>query len=211
MKSILEEMNWRYATKKFDPSKKISAEQLDVLLEVVRLAPTSYGLQPFKVIVIQSPEIREQLLPFSFGQRQVVEASHVLVFCAETQLDSTTIDQYIERIATTRNQDETELQGYKSFMNRTLLDQEEDSIVNWHAKQVYLAVGMFLQSCSKLKIDATPMEGFNADGYSDVLQLNALHLHPVIVCPIGYRSADDSVQHLKKVRKEGSEMIIQLD
>ena len=211
MKSIVEELNWRYATKLFDSTKKLTSEQLNGLLEVVRLSPTSYGLQPFKVLVVNSPALRKQLLKHSFGQQQIVDASHLLIFCAETILNSEIIDQYIERIATTRSIEVSKLTGYKDFMCRTLLGQSVDAIIHWNAKQIYLALGMLLQSCSKLKIDATPMEGFDAQGYIETLQLEKLNLHPVIACPIGFRSSEDAVQYLKKVRKENAEMIIQID
>ena len=211
MKSIVEELNWRYATKLFDSTKKLTSEQLNGLLEVVRLAPTSYGLQPFKVLIVNSPTLRKQLLKHSFGQQQIVDASHLLIFCAETILNSEIIDQYIERIATTRSIEVSKLTGYKDFMSRTLLGQSVDAIIHWNAKQIYLALGMLLQSCSKLKIDATPMEGFDAQGYIETLHLEKLNLHPVIACPIGFRSSEDSVQYLKKVRKEHADMIIQIN
>jgi nitroreductase len=207
METILGDLHWRYAVKKFDSTKRLTEEQLNTLLEVIRLAPTAYGLQPIEAIIVQSAELREQLLPHSFGQRQVIDASHLIVLCAQKSFDSSDIDNHIRRTENIRQFEKNTLNNYSDFLKRTILDQDAKSIVEWNSKQAYLVIGMLLHACAQLKIDATPMEGFNPEGYARIIGLDENKLQPVLLLPVGYRHEEDTTQHLKKVRKEPSEII----
>lgn len=198
-------LHWRYATKKYDPSKKISDQDLNTLLESVRLSPSSYGLQPFKVILVESPEIREQLKAHSWNQTQTTEASHFLVFAANKQLPDTDIDSHIERTAKTRERAISELKGYGDFVKSKVQLLNSDEIANWNAKQAYIAMGFLLFQAALLEIDATPMEGLDPTAYDAILDLTDHHTDFSVA--LGYRSEEDSLQHAAKVRKTAQELI----
>lgn len=198
-------LHWRYATKKFDPSRKISEQDLSILLESVRLSPSSYGLQPFKVILVESPEIREQLKAHSWNQTQTTEASHFLVFAANKQLADTDIDSHIERTAKTRERAISELKGYGDFVKSKVQLLNSDEIANWNAKQAYIAMGFLLFQAALLEIDATPMEGLDPAAYDAILGLT--DHHTAFAVAVGYRSEEDSLQHAGKVRKTAKELI----
>lgn len=199
--SIIEDLNWRYATKKFDPSAKLSTEQLHILMESMRLSASSYGLQAFQVLVVESSDIREQLMEASYGQRPVIDASHLFVFCANTKVDSSEVNAYMQRISDVR---ETPLEVLSPFANGILSSLEHKSqneIETWTSKQAYIALGHLLQSCATLRIDALPMEGFNPKEYNKILNLDSQDLTAVLACPVGFRANEDQAQFKKKVRK----------
>jgi nitroreductase len=206
MTTILENRNWRYATKKFDSTKKISKEELELLLEATRLSASSYGLQPYHVFVITDAAIREQLKPVSWGQSQVTDASHLIVFAHQTDFGEELVDDYINNIAETRNIPGESLKGYSDFAKSKLIDLPQKTKEEWTAKQVYIALGNLMQAAAELKIDTCPMEGFNADAYDNILGLRGKNLTASVVLPLGYRSADDTTQHLPKVRKSKQEL-----
>jgi nitroreductase/dihydropteridine reductase len=199
---ILEALNWRYATKKFDSSKKISPKDLETIKEVLRLTPSSYGLQPWKFLLIENQAIRQQLREKSWGQSQVTDASHLIVFCSYLDLKEEHIDEHISNTSVTRNQDIENLAGYGNFVKKTLSNLSPTDISTWSSKQLYIALGQLMLACAEMKIDATPMEGFEPAGYDEILGLKAKNLHATLVCPIGYRHLEDGAQFLKKVRKE---------
>lgn len=205
MKAI-EDLNWRYATKKFDPTKKISDTELQTLLEVLRLSPSSYGLQPLKFLIVENKELREKLKEKSWGQPQVTDASHFIILCSYIDIHDEHIDKHIENTALTREGDPANFVGYSNFMKASInkLSPEEKKV--WNSKQAYIALGHLLHSCAQMRIDSVPMEGFEADGYDEILNLKAQNLHAVLACPIGYRSDEDTNQHLKKVRKEHNDL-----
>lgn len=207
MERILDDLNWRYAVKKFDATKRLTDEQLSALLEVIRLAPSAYGLQPVEALVIESVELRAQLLEHSYGQAQVVDASHLIVLCAKKSIEPSDIDEHILRTETIRQLEQNALNGYSEFLKRTILSQPIEEQREWNAKQAYLVVGMLLQTCAQLRIDATPMEGFNVNGYSKVLKLDEIGLQPALVLPVGFRHNEDKLKDLKKVRKDHAEVI----
>ena len=198
---ILEALNWRYATKKFDSSKKISPKDLETIKEVLRLTPSSYGLQPWKFLLIENQALRQQLREKSWGQSQVTDASHLIVFCSYLDLKEEHIDEHIANTSITRNQDIENLAGYGNFVKKTLSNLSPTDISTWSSKQLYIALGQLMLACAEMKIDATPMEGFEPVGYDEILGLKAKNLHATLVCPIGYRHPEDGAQFLKKVRK----------
>lgn len=201
MHKIIEDLNWRYATKKFDATKKISDNELDIIKESLRLTPSSYGLQPLKFLIVNEKAIRQELVAASYGQMQVAEASHLIVICAVTSIQDNDVDAYVENVIETRNADIERVNRYGSFMKKTFAEFTEDEKLIWASKQAYIVLGQLLHTCANLRIDATPMEGFISERYTEILQLSDKNLTPVLVCPIGYRHEDDSIQHENKVRK----------
>jgi len=199
MNTLIQQLNWRYATKQYDSTKKVSPEDLHILKESIRLAPSSYGLQPYKVFIIETAELRQQLREKSWNQPQITDASHVFVFVAKNTTGPTEIDEYIQLIAETRGVSVEDLKGYSDYMKGTTAHLTAEQQLNWNAKQAYIGLGMLLTSAASLNIDATPMEGFDAMEYQKALGLN--DYTPVVVAAIGYRSAEDQTQHYAKVRK----------
>jgi nitroreductase len=200
-KEIIENLNWRYATKKFDATKKICQEDLDTLKESLRLTPSSYGLQPWKFLIIENKELRSKLREHSWGQAQVTDASHLFVLCTYTDVTDQFIDEHIANTAVIRNVDPATLQGYGNFVKTKMKELSADQKKNWNSKQAYIALGQLMTVCAELRIDATPMEGFEPDKYNEILGLNERGLHATLVCPVGYRSEEDAAQHTIKVRK----------
>jgi nitroreductase len=210
MIKFLENQNWRYATKKFDATKKISSEDLNILKEAIRLSSSSYGLQPYKVIIVENPELRAKIQPAAWGQSQIVEASHLIVFANETQLEEEDIDNYITNISATRGIPVDSLAGYSDFMKSKILTLPQDSKNIWTAKQTYLALGNLLNAAAELKIDVTPMEGFVPEQVNEILGLEKLGLNTSLIATLGYRHEEDATQHYKKVRKSHEELFITL-
>ena len=206
MHKIIEDLNWRYATKKFDATKKISDNELDIIKESLRLTPSSYGLQPLKFLIVNDKTIRQELVAASYGQMQVADASHLIVICAVTSIQDNDVDAYVENVIETRNADIERVNRYGSFMKKTFAEFTEDEKLIWSSKQAYIVLGQLLHTCANLRIDATPMEGFITERYSEILNLSDKNLTPVLVCPIGYRHEDDSIQHENKVRKSIDEL-----
>jgi len=208
MTQFIKDANWRYATKKFDATKKITPEDLASLKEAIRLSASSYGLQPYKILIIENPEVRAQLQPVSWGQSQIVDASHLLVFANIINFGKTEIDATINNMATTRNIPLEALQGYGDFMKSKLIDLPEEVKNNWTSKQTYLALGNLLNAAAELKIDVTPMEGFEPEKYNEILGLEKLGLNASLVATIGYRHEEDATQHYAKVRKSNEELFV---
>ena len=206
MSTFIENQNWRYATKKFNSEKKISNSDLEILKEAIQLSSSSYGLQPYKVLIIENEEIRKQLQPASWGQSQITEASHLFVFASVTNVDAEYITRYAENMAKTRNIPFDSVKGYADFMigNITTLTPEKQLI--WAQKQAYLALGNLLNAAAELKIDVTPMEGFLPEQYNEILGLKEKGLHATLVATIGYRHDEDDTQHYAKVRKPITEL-----
>ncbi len=210
MNAFLENQNWRYATKKFDATKKITTEDLDILKEAIRLSSSSYGLQPYKVILVEDPELRAKIQPSAWGQSQIVEASHLIVFANEINFGTTGIDDYIKNASETRAIPAESLQGYADFMKANITALSEDTRNNWTAKQTYLALGNLLNAAAELKIDVTPMEGFVPAEVNEILGLEALGLNATLIATLGYRHEEDATQYYKKVRKSNEDLFITL-
>lgn len=210
MSTFIENQNWRYATKKFDATKKISKQDLSTLKEAIRLSSSSYGLQPYKVIIVENPELRAKIQPAAWGQSQIVDASHLIIFANETQVEEKTIDNYISNISTTRNIPADSLTGYADFMKSKLLNLPEETKQVWTSKQTYLALGNLLNAAAELKIDVTPMEGFVPEQVNEILGLDKLGLNTSLIATLGYRHEEDTTQHYKKVRKSQEELFITL-
>ena len=165
----IKSLQWRYATKKFDDSKQLSSEQIAILKESFNLTPTSYGLQPLKLVVIQHKELQEQLLEHSAHQQQVVTASHLLVICIEKNVNSEFIKQNFELVKDIRETPEKILKPFREFLLKDFKNKTDEEIKIWAVNQAYLALGNLLTVCAHEGIDACPMEGFNAEKYDEVL------------------------------------------
>jgi nitroreductase len=206
--SLIEKLNWRYATKKFDGTKKLSAEQLDNLLSAVQLAPSSYGLQSYKIIVVEDAAIREQLKEAAHGQTQLTDASQVLVFATETSINEKLVTDYIDLIAATRNIDRSHLHAYEQMMLGTVDRLSDDQKVTWSVKQTYIALGFLLAAAAEMGIDACPMEGFQAGKFDEILGLKEKGLASTVIATIGFRSEHDDYMHFAKVRKPKESLFI---
>ncbi|KHD89395.1 MAG: nitroreductase [Bdellovibrio sp. ArHS] len=198
--TIKEALDWRYATKRYDPTKKISAKDWDILKDSLQLAPSSYGIQPWKFLVIENPDLREKLKAVSWNQTQVTEASHYVVFLYKEEVDEAYIQKYIDRIAEVRAVPSASLDGYKNMMIENLAKAPDEKIRVWSQRQAYIAMGFLLETAAMLKIDATPMEGFDPTAYDQILGLEGTGWKSVATVALGYRHPEDSFQNLKKVR-----------
>ena len=210
MSTFLENQNWRYATKKFDATKKINDADLAFLKEAIRLSTSSYGLQPYRVFIVENPELRAKLVAASYGQAQVADASHLLVFANELNFGEAGIDQLATTICKTRELPLEAIQGYVDYMKGNITGLPEEVRNIWTAKQTYLALGNLLNAAAELHIDVTPMEGFIPAQVNEILGLDQLGLNATLLAPIGYRHEEDATQHYKKVRKSNEELFITL-
>ncbi|WP_281232350.1 NAD(P)H-dependent oxidoreductase [Flavobacterium gelatinilyticum] len=210
MSTFLESQNWRYATKRFDATKKISDADLNTLKEAVRLSASSYGLQPYKVVIVENPELREQLKAVAWGQTQITDASHLFIFANDVNLDAGSVDKYIANISETRGVPAEALGGFSDMMKGQIASLAADAKNTWTAKQTYIALGNLLGAAAELKIDATPMEGFNAASFNEILGFDKLGLNAAVIATVGYRHDEDDAQHYKKVRKSQEELFITL-
>jgi nitroreductase/dihydropteridine reductase len=206
--SLIDKLKWRYATKKFDPAKKLSAKQLDDLLSAVQLAPSSFGLQSYKVLVVEDPEIREKLREAAHGQAQLTEASQVLVFASETNIDEAMVRKYVDNIVKTREIGREHVAGYENAMIGTVNHLSEDQKIAWSHKQAYIALGVLLTAAAEMGIDACPMEGFLAGKFDEILGLKEKGLTVSVIAPIGFHADDDDYGRMAKVRRPKEELFI---
>jgi nitroreductase len=198
---LLDALKWRYATKKFDSTRKIPAATWAALEESLVLTPSSFGAQPWKFLVVDNPELRSKLVSVSWGQAQVTDASHLFILCTYTDTTDDSIDAHIRNTAEIRNIDAATLHGYSNFVKAKMTELSAEQKKTWNSKQAYIALGQLMAVCAELRIDATPMEGFEPEKYNELLGLNERGLHATLVCPVGYRSEEDTAQFTIKVRK----------
>ncbi|RAV29831.1 NAD(P)H-dependent oxidoreductase [Sinomicrobium soli] len=201
MNPVLESLQWRYATKQFDASRKISTEDLETLKEAIRLSASSYGMQPYEVFVIEDPEIRKQLREASWGQSQITDASHLIVFASKKDVTAGDTTAYVNNVSKTRNIPAGNLTGLNDMINDKVVNLPVETKAVWSAKQAYIALGNLLSAAAQLRIDACPMEGFDPDGYNRILKLEEKGLNAAVIAAIGYRSENDPFQGLPKVRQ----------
>ena len=205
MNPIIQDLNWRYAVDRFDPKRKVSDNDLRTIIEAVRLAPSSYGLQPLKLLIIENQSLRNELFLVSYNQQQVADCSHLLLLCAYNTISSEFIDEFIALSARTMGRSLESYDKYASFLKRTILQMDPKELSEWNKRQAYIALGHLLHTCAQLKIDSTPMEGFENESYNSILGLSEQNLHAVVACPIGYRSKDDEQQFWPKIRRSVEE------
>ena len=206
--SLLQQLNWRYATKKFDASKKISATDWSVLEQVLVLTASSYGLQPWKFIIVTDSALKTKLRPASWNQAQVEDCSHLVVFTAKQDISEADVDRFVARIAEVRGASVESLAGYKGFMVGDLVSGARHAIIQeWAARQTYIAMGNLLTSAAVLGIDACPFEGIEPAKYDEILGLKDSGYATVAACPLGYRAADDKYASAPKVRFKAKDVI----
>jgi len=206
--TLLTQLNWRYATKKFNSEKKISEKEWHVLTESLRLAASSYGLQPWQFIVVQNQDIRKLLRPLSWNQSQIEECSHLVVFATLKSMTPEYIDKFIQKTADVRDGSVAKLAGYRDLMVNNLVNgPKKDTIQEWAQRQAYIAMGSLLCSAALLTVDTCAIEGLDPDAYDKVLGLENSDYATVAVVALGYRHDDDVYQHAKKVRFDHDDVI----
>ena len=209
---IISKLNWRYATKKFDPERKISSADWQALEQSLVLSPSSFGQQPWKFYVIRNPELRKQLQQNAWDQSQVVDASHLVVLAIKKNINNDDVDRYIERVMEVRQMPHEKLAGLeqaiKGFLQDPPFPLEVDS---WSTRQVYLALGFLMYSAALLEIDACPIEGFQPAKFDEILGLAKQGYGSKVLCALGYRSSEDKLADLAKVRYETEAVVEYID
>lgn len=196
---------WRYATQKYDPTKKVSEEDMQEILEAINSAPTSYGLQPFKLIRVKSDELRKRLRAVSYDQSPVTDASELIVFTVNRNMDIDHINSYMNRIVEVREVEREKLKRFEQNISGVLGTLSSAELIAWNTKQAYIGLGFGLVMAAHLGIDSTPMEGFQKEKYDEILELG--DDHAVLVLTFGYRSDEDHTQHHRKVRKTLEQLV----
>ncbi|MEM9002986.1 MAG: NAD(P)H-dependent oxidoreductase [Cyanobacteria bacterium P01_F01_bin.86] len=205
---LLEQLQWRYAVKKFDPTKTIPDETWDALATSLVLTPSSYGLQPWKFFVVTDPQVKAELKPLSWNQAQTTDCSHFVVFAIRKNLAAADVDRYVQAIAETRNVSVESQAGYRNMMVSDVVDGSRSFNVNeWAARQVYIALGNFMTCAALLGVDACPMEGIEPAKYDKVLNLSTQGYATVVACAAGYRADDDKYADLAKVRFAKTDLV----
>ncbi len=201
---IIEDLNWRYATKSF-AKKKIPQKDMDELLEALRLAPSSFGLEPWKFIVVDDEKTRGKLREAAWGQPQVTDASHLVVLCIRKDIDEKYVKKFIERTAKTRGTSVESLKGYEKMLLDFVNGKTPAALEEWSRKQVYIALGTLLTAAAQKRIDASPMEGFDSGKFDEILKLNGLA--STVICALGYRG-DDKYASAKKIRFDKKDVFV---
>jgi len=206
--TLQQALDWRYAAKKFDPTKRVSEKDWKTLEASLVLSPSSYGLQPWKFLVVQNPQLRQQLRDVSWGQSQVTDCSHYVVFVYKIKMDEAHIQKYIDRIAQVRNLPVTSLDGFKKAMIGDVVNGPRAQVIEWWAqRQTYIAMGFLMETAAVLKVDTCPMEGLDPKAYDKILNLEGTGWATIAAVAVGYRHAEDVLQHAKKVRFENKDLV----
>jgi nitroreductase len=205
---ILAALKWRYATKVFDPEKDIPAEHWSALEESLVLTPSSFGLQPWEFVVVEDREIRESLVEHSWNQRQVADASRLLVIALRTDIDEDYVNRFVARVEEVRG--EPGFTGYRDMMVGFIQSLDAEGLHNWAKLQTYIALGQFMTVAAMMGIDACPMEGFAPAEYDRILGFAERNLSTAVLCPAGYRSDEDKYAHLPKVRFEKEDVFLHI-
>ena len=208
MADIIKDLEWRYAVKKFDSSREIEVSKMERIKKAFNLTATSYGLQPIKMVILKNKDLQEELVQFSFGQQQVAQASHLLIFCIEKNIDAEYISGYFNKVKQVRGTSDSVLDPFKEALVSEFSNMDSSEIQQWATNQAYLAMGNLLTICAAEQLDACPMEGFLPERYDELLDLSSKGLSSVLVLPIGYRAEDDMFSGLKKVRRDMENSII---
>jgi nitroreductase len=208
MQDYTKNLLWRYATKKFDTSKKLSEEQVELLKNAARLAPSSFGLQPWKFYLVSNPEVRAEIRKVGYDQAQITDASHVFVIAARVGFNENDVTTFVEDISKTRNMPLEALEGYKQMMNGSVAQKANDgSLDAWCARQAYIALGFILSAAAQNGIDACPMEGFDASAVEKILGIREEGYAAYALCPVGFRSSEDEQASWPKVRFEMNKVV----
>ena len=208
---LLEQLNWRYATKQFDPNRKISAADWTTLEEALRLTPSSGGLQPWKFVVITDPAVRAKLQLVSYGQPQIVEASHLVVFAGKSNFNETDVDAHLQNVSQTQNVPIEALAQFRGMLVGGIVQAQDEAARNaWARNQAFIALGNLLTSAALLGIDACPMEGFDHAQYDEILGLKAKGYSSAVIATVGYRLPTDKYAGAPKVRFARERVIVNI-
>lgn len=207
---VLKSLKWRYATKKFDENRFLEESKLAVLQEAFNLTATSYGLQPLRLVVVSNKETQATLMQAAMNQRQVLDASHLLIICVERKVKAPFVTNYFDRVQEIRETPATILKPFKEMLENKFEEQSPVETREWAIRQAYLAMGNLLTVCALEKIDACPMEGFEPEKFDEILDLKKHNLASALILPVGYRAEDDMFADFKKVRRPQKETIIHL-
>lgn len=210
MTNIIDSLNWRSAIKKFDTTKKLSDTQIGMLFEALRLSPSSFGLQPWKFVVVTNDEIREKLRAAAWGQPQITEASHLIVFAIRKNVNEEFVDEYVQAVAKERGVSVDALKDFGDMMKGSINRRSADENKNWATHQLYLSLGVLLSAAAVEGIDACPMEGFDPKQFDEILGLEAMGLESRVIAAVGFRSADEKAALLPKVRFSKEEVIVEV-
>lgn len=211
MSKTTELLNWRYATKKYDPSKKVPAEKLDHILEAVRLTATSSGLQPFELLVVTNDEIRQKMKAVSWNQAQVTDCSHLLVFAAWDDITADRVNMMFDLTNEVRSMTNEGWENYRQMLLGIVAERGQEANYQAAARQAYIGLGSALIAAAEQGVDATPMEGFDPAAVDEILGLSARNLRSVIILPLGYRADEgDWLVNLKKVRRSRENFITEI-
>ena len=208
--NIIDSLKWRYAVKKFDTNKELSELQIETLKEAFNLTATSYGLQPLKLVIIKNKKIQEKLVPFSWNQQQILQASHLLVICVKDNYTTKEVENYFNLVQKIRNTPDEVINPFKKFLTAEIAKKTQEELYVLNKNQAYIALGNLLTVCALQQIDSCPMEGFTPDKYDEILDLTKDNLKSVLVLPVGFRASDDYMKDLTKVRKNISDSIIEI-
>jgi nitroreductase len=205
---LIEKLTWRYAVKRFDATRKISDADWKTLEDALILSPSSYGLQPWKFYVVTDENVKKELLPHAWNQPQIVESSHLIVIAAKQNANPSDIEKYVDRIVEVRGTKREDLEMLKGMMlNSQKMATESGFINEWSARQCFIALGNIMTAAAMLEIDACPMEGFIPPEFDRVLGIKEEGFASVVVCAVGYRSSEDWLGKLPKVRYENSVVV----
>jgi len=207
---VLRQLHWRYATKKFDPTRKIAAEDWRSLEQALVRSPSSFGLQPWKFFVVTDPDLKATLKTASWNQSQITDASHLVVFAIKKNLGAADVDRYLARIAEVRSVPLESLDGFKKMLLGSLSRPVEE-VNAWATRQLYIALGFFLSAAAMLGIDACPMEGFQPEQYDAILGLTEMGYGATVLATAGYRADDDPYVKLPKVRFKPEDVVVHLN
>ena len=208
MPSIIDSLQWRYATKKFDTDKRVSDADVSTIKQAVNLAATSFGLQPFRVAVVTDQAIKDKLRAAAYDQAQVSDASHVFVFAAKTDVTPGYVDDFIKLTATTRDIPLEAVSGFGDYIKGSIADKDDEFILNWNKRQAYIGLGTLLAAAAELRVDACPMEGFEPGKFNEILGLKEKGLMATVIAPVGYRHAEDHAAQYAKVRLPLGDMFL---
>lgn len=206
MSNFNENASWRYATKRFDATKQVSDQDLEYLKTAMNLTASSFGLQPYEILIIKDQATKEKLKHVSWDQSQIVDAPYVIVIANKSNFGKELIDQYIDNTISSRGGTKESLTGYADFMKSKMLSLSKEEKTTWSAKQAYLVLGNLMNAAADLKLDTCPMEGFEPEQYNTILGLTERNLNACVIAPIGYRHTEDDLQHAPKVRKTETQL-----
>jgi nitroreductase len=208
---LLSALNWRYATKKFDPTKRIQDEVWAALEQALILSPSSMGLQPWKFIVVTDPAVKARLVGASYKQTQVADCSHLVVFAVHRSIGGVHVEKYLDRVASVKEVAKESLAGFGKMITGNLsIAAKEGRLDAWQTHQIYIALGQFMTAAALLRVDTCPMEGIEAEKYDEILGLSGGDFATVVVCPAGYRAEGDKYAMAKKVRFEAKDVVVRV-